>query len=97
MTAKELIGKNAIRTQPIMEKVRVNNSGMLMIGDHFENQPNYCYTTESIKIVNATDSHIIAEVKSFMGDKTTTRILNCQYCDDNWIDYDELINPKAEK
>lgn len=82
MKAIELIGKKAIRTAPTKT-----------CGD-------YSYTDTPLLILKATDTHIVYqhcndfEVKMF---GTEPRILRCDYCDDNWTDYDELINVTNEK
>ena len=86
MKATELVGKNAIRTEPVFD---LCDSG-LFGGYGVAKRPNYLYTTEPVKILKATESHIICEIKAFDG-TTRERILNCQFCDDNWIDYNELM------
>jgi hypothetical protein len=59
-------------------------------------RPVYAYTQDPIKILKATDHHIVFE-REWLGVKKTS-ILDCRYCDNNWIDYDELMNlePQAE-
>lgn len=81
MKATELIGKNAIRTS------HVNYAG-----------GNVCrsFMEEPIKILNATDTHIMYKrvFDLFSSNKPNTKvgfnILSYEYCDDKWIDYDEL-------
>jgi hypothetical protein len=92
MKATELIGKNAIRTQPVFDLV---DSSFGFMGTGLTKKPDYRYTTEPIKIINATEFHIVAETKNY--DKTIKReILNCKYCDENWIDFNELIGSSEE-
>lgn len=85
MKATELIGKKAVRTQPIYH---ISDGGFMAMG--LVKKPDYTYTTEPIKILKATDSHIIVERDCFDGTKKQV-ILNILFCDDNWCDYDELI------
>jgi hypothetical protein len=89
LKATELIGKKAIRTAPVMEKVETNCDGFLFNGRIVE-KSNYSYTEAPIKILKATDSHIVYEREKFDGEKVIS-VLNLKYCDDNWTDYDELI------
>ena len=77
MKAIELIGRNAIRTAPTE-----------VIGDR-------SYTNSPILILNATDSHIVYKhagsfEKKIFGD--ATRVLGPDFADENWADYDELMN-----
>lgn len=88
MKAIELIGKNAVRTQPIYEIVE-GSYGYAMLGTGLQKKPNYAFTTRPIKILKATEDHIIYE-SEFMGKKSTT-LLDSRYCDDKWTDYDELV------
>jgi len=76
MYAKELIGKRAVRTAPAN-------------GDN-------SYRTTPIKIVKATETHIVYKydgmsgIFASLGDKVN--LLNSDWNDNNWIDYDELVN-----
>jgi hypothetical protein len=77
MKATELIGRNAIRTAPTKA-----------IGDR-------SYTNTPILILNATDSHIVYKhaapfEKKIFGDEAS--VLGCDFADDNWTDYDELMH-----
>ena len=79
MNAKELIGKEAIRTAP-------------------NKHPDYSYCSDAVFIVNATDNHIVIKSKGIFDngkeyEDITPHILDCRFCDDNWTDYQELINP----
>lgn len=78
MKANELIGKKAIRTGPTC------------YGD-------YSYTTEPLLIVKVTENHILTKYpEENMFSKITKddrpHILNKRWNDDNWTDYDELMN-----
>lgn len=77
MKATELIGRNAIRTAQTKA-----------IGDR-------SYTNTPILILNATDSHIVYKHatpfdKKFFGDQAS--VLGCDFADDSWADYDELMH-----
>jgi hypothetical protein len=82
MKATELIGKKAIRTARTAK-----------IGDG-------SYTDRPLLILKATDNHIVYahcadfEVKMFGAELC---ILGCDFCDDNWTDYDELMAIKSAK
>lgn len=97
MNAKELIGKMAIRTAPIDELRNQSGGGMGFMGfsNSYINVPNYYFCEHPIKIVNATDNHIVYEQE--LGDSATTHILSCKYCDDNWIDYEELVGSQCKQ
>lgn len=85
MKAIELIGKNAVRTQPIYELV---DSGLFGMG--LTKKPDYSYTTKPAKILKATETHIVIEITLYDG-STKQELLNSKFCDENWIDYDELV------
>lgn len=74
MNAKKLIGKMALRSAPVV-----------VYGGNY----NYAYTTKPIKILTATESHIVAEYNWY--GKPEVEIINCMYCDENWIEYDHLM------
>ena len=81
MTAKQLIGKTAIRI-----KHTTYAGGCI----------DRSFTSTPIEIINATDTHIVykhakgsVEAKIFKSDEP--RILPYEFCDDNWIDYTELL------
>lgn len=84
MKACDLIGKNAIRTQPV---------------DLGNGMRDHSYTDSPVHIINATDSHVVYEYlpeydKILAG---RTRIMNYRWCDDNWIDFDFLLTPASEQ
>lgn len=53
----------------------------------------WSYTDTPILIINATNNHIIFKAigrkAKIFGEEI--RILNSRWCDDSWIDFDELI------
>ena len=80
MNAKQLIGHNAIRT------------AATSLGDN-------SYTETPLLIVHATDTHVVTKHvrdldKRLFG--TNPHVLNYTWCDDNWIDYDELVKEREE-
>ena len=84
MKARDLIGKLAIRTNPII------------LGENFitgKANYDYSYTTSPIKILKVTDNHIVynysgtSEEKIFEGQY----ILDKRWIDDNWEDYEKLM------
>ena len=79
MKATELIGKTAIRTN---YATRVNG-----LKDD-------SYTDRPIVIKYATDTHIVfTYTKNYtFYNSGKFNVLNYEFCDDNWIDYDELIS-----
>ncbi len=90
MNAKELIGKTALREKPIQTQVMTGG------GSKIETIPEYRYCTNPVKIVAATDHHIIIEFeinKLFSKEGLATKqiILDERFCDDNWTDYNKLI------
>ncbi len=85
MKAIELVGKLAIRTNPIK------------LGRDFiteENNYDYSYTNEPIRILKVTDNHILTTHKGTKLEKifrNDIHILDKRWNDDNWTDYEELI------
>ena len=51
----------------------------------------YSFTREPVTILYATDSHIIGDWEMWPG-KIHRTVLNAAYCDEGWIDYDELMS-----
>ena len=94
MRATELIGKRAIRTKPI---IRERVVGGYISGGTVYNEKDYSYTDSPSKIVNATDTHIVAMRKGIGDNKEFRVILDCRFCDNNWIDFDELVGEAEEK
>ena len=84
MKATELIGRRAIRTKPI--EMNRESSSLFPA----KNSLDYSYTQQPIDILYATDSHIVYDYENYKQEREN-RILSCQFCDDNWIDYDELM------
>lgn len=88
MHPSQLIGKKAVRTKPV---VRVSIS---ILGAVQENKDN-SFTTEPIRILAVTEGHIIYQYSEDtpMGriDKGEKRLLNSDYLDNHWTDYDELM------
>lgn len=86
MKATELIGKKAIRTShTTYAHGTISRSCM----------------DEPILILNATDAHIVYEypAESSMARmckdiNARPHVLSYEYCDDNWTDYDKLVNPQ---
>jgi len=79
MKASELIGKRAIRTASV-----VYESGSTCRS----------FMRDSIIIIKSTEAHIVYQYPR--GNKlgispNQIHILSREYCDDNWVDYDELI------
>lgn len=73
MNAKNLIGKNAVRTRPACK-----------YGDR-------SYMDSPILILKVTDDHIIYKhTEKYMNERIS--VLPYEWCDDNWIDYDELVS-----
>jgi len=77
MYAKELIGRKAIRTAPAMYMNGVIDNG---------------FTNVPIWIRSATDSHIVFSYLDESGfDQEKIHVISADFCDDNWVDYDQLI------
>ena len=82
MKAQELIGKLAVRTKPAMASWGREDGS---------------YRTSPIFIKKVTETHIVyinaEDVDSSDFELThSIKLLPIEWCDDNWIDYDELIN-----
>ena len=90
MKLSELIGKRAIRTAPIT--VQRNESMPYGYGSRYVSIPDYRYCDEAVKVLAATDTNAIVQIESLYDGKSRRRILSCQFCDNNWTDYDELEN-----
>ena len=83
MKVIDLIGKWAIRTKH---------------ATYAHGQIDRSFMEDPIKIINATDNHIVyerSEKWSRICPKSNNEynILSYEYCDDDWIDYEELIHP----
>lgn len=80
---KSLVGKLAIRTQPVK------------LGKDFMGNENYdySYTSNPIRIIKVTDNHIIYDRKGTDEEKVfkRTSILDKRWIDDNWTSYEELM------
>jgi hypothetical protein len=98
MEAKELIGKTAIRTRPVMTE-KIISAGLFSGGDTVRQIPDFYYCTTPIRILNATDYHIVflpCELIVAGPTELKPRILDLRFCDDNWIDYESLISETKE-
>lgn len=77
MRLNELIGKNVIRT-----KCADTNNGL-----------DASYTNKKMgKVLKVTENHAIYEAKNRLTGQLEKRILNHYWLDDNWEDYDKLMN-----
>lgn len=79
MNAKELIGKEAIRTAPTKSPDYSYCSYPVLIINATEHH----VVIKSKGIFNKDKAYIDID----------PHILDCRFCDDNWTDYDELIHP----
>lgn len=89
MKAKELEGKLAIRTKPVI----------LRINDFLNPTKDYSYTTSPIKILKVTENHILYSYEGTYEEKIFNKeihILDNRWIDDNWVSYDELISLRGE-
>lgn len=80
---KELIGKLAIRNEPVK-----------LGKDFYGNETyDYSYTTTPIRILKVTENHIVYDRKGTNEEKIfkETSILDKRWVDDNWISYNELM------
>lgn len=76
MNVKLLEGKNAIRIKEAKTTFGLDGS----------------YMRKPIKILKVTEHKIVAQTKGIFDDKERITILNYDWLDDNWIDYDELMD-----
>lgn len=78
MKAQELINKRAIRIYHVV-----------MAGGNVDRS----FLDEPIFVLSATDAHIVyRDISScFSSQRGTINILSYEYCDDKWIDCDELL------
>lgn len=77
MKLEHLIGKNVIRTKGAVLNYGVDAS----------------YTREKLgKILKVTESHAVYETKNTFTGEKVKKILNHYWLDDNWEDYDELMD-----
>ena len=77
MKATELIGKRAVRTVQV---------------DYGNGNISRSFMEDPIEIVKATDTHIFYRFCDYFSHKPKGAVHTVAggYCDDNWIDYDEL-------
>lgn len=95
MYPHELIGKKAIRKAPTV--LGQDRSGLFSISTEVTTRYDYSYNTEPIIILAVTESHIIFQYPEghyFKGDK---KILDSRWVDDNWTDYDKLMELTSEE
>lgn len=76
MKATQLIGKLAIRT---------------FHTKYAHGQISRSFMEYPIRILKATDKHIVYEWVNEPEWNNKPNILSYEYCDDNWIDYNELM------
>lgn len=87
MYPHELIGKLAVRTAPI--DYGPSDGGLF--GDTIVAVNNdYSYTTDPIRILAATESHIVYQRQEPMFEGKPM-LLNSRWVDNNWTDYDALM------
>lgn len=96
MKLSELVGKRAIRTAPIMTYRYESTGYMFSGGGHYVDMPDYRYCTKPVKVLAATDTNAIVLVKNYK-DEYERENISCQYCDDNWADYDALESTITEE
>lgn len=90
MKLSELVGKRAIRTAPITVQRYESTGYAFTAGGHYVDMPDYSYCEEPVKVLAATDTNAIVLMKKFFDDGYERKNLSCQFCDDNWADYDAL-------
>lgn len=90
MYAGELIGKLAIRKAPV-DRGESEIGGTGVITRNVDNS----FTSEPILILAATESHIVFRYditnNPFFSD-ARNRVLNYEYCDDNWTSWEDLMS-----
>lgn len=100
MNAKELIGKTCIREKPVIKERWENTRtiGLFYGGGGYEKiqETDYTYCAEAVKIVAASDHNIVVERISTFSGKPIQTILDERYCDDHWVDFDELLTPAEQ-
>jgi hypothetical protein len=84
MNIAELVGKKAIRIKPL--QIREKEEIMPFTGRRLPKY-DYSYTAEPIEILKVTDNHIVYK-NNYFEDKL---LLDNRWIDDNWEDYDRLI------
>ena len=91
MFAKELIGKTVLRERPVLRKRFIRTGDFLSAAEKEVTDSDYTYTANPVKIVAATDSHIIVESKNSFTKEPKQCVLNSTFCDDAWIDIEDLL------
>lgn len=99
MYAKDLIGKTCIRERPVMIERFTQRDWLMFYGNRYEKteEADYTYCTNPITIIGATDHNIVGEQVSVFADKPRRVILDERYCDDAWVDLDELVCPGIQE
>lgn len=93
MYANQLIGKKAIRVKP----VPLGTYGGFGLFGEVEQNYDYSYTSDPIIILAATENHIVYKYpENHHFASTDKHILDSRWCDDNWTDYDELLELASE-
>lgn len=97
MKLSELVGKRAIRTAPITVQRYESTGYGFSIGGRYVDTQDYSYCDEPVKVLAATDTNAIVSMKEISGDGCRRKNLSCQFCDDNWTDYDALESTITEE
>lgn len=97
MKLSELVGKRVIRTAPITVQRYESTGYMFSAGGHYVGVPDYSYCDEPVKVLAATDTNAIVLIKNVFDDEYRRKNLPCQFCDDNWTDYDALESTISEE
>jgi len=92
MHAHQLIGKLAIRTSAMESQVDIN---MLSVGVAV--RQDWSYTTDPIRILAATEHHIVFEYPDNHVLSGKKYLLNILWVDDCWTDYEALMALATEE
>lgn len=98
MKLTELVGKKAIRTAPIKRQEIIGNNMTIGFnsGQRVVEMDNTAYCDDFIIVLAASETNAIIQVNSIFGDKPYQKTLGPEFCDDNWTDYDQLLEQAEE-
>jgi len=92
MKLVELVGKQALRTTPIIRRQYVGN---LFSNPSYEDVKNYMYTTDPVFVAAASETHAVIVRKNFTGE-FVSEIIGEDFNDNCWVEYSDLANQARE-
>ena len=94
MKLVELVGKQALRATPIVQR-RYVGGGSLFGNPSYEDVKNYMYTTDPVFVAAASRTHAVIVRKNFAGE-LVSEIIGEEFNDNCWVSYSKLADQARE-